>query len=346
MTEETVCKLYAVPVTDTTAVGKLAAHLVCDAAIEFSVAEGLFGFSAESAVHWEDSEGPIYEFLDRLREFLPEGQSTSYVEVTIRRYDGSLVDIEGFSYTVTRDMITSATLGELPKDARDALVERLSKASAERDDQVLTTFKGIDSDHVEITLSGKGTIVKGMATIHEGRVIFEWDRPKTGNVETAVALIQKAEALGALDDDTIIRATDEVETNPIVYTTSASSNMFRVTDAAAFAALVSKLVSEYTVVSRNGEWVSLQCMNCPVFEDPSLSDEDHDGCKDISLFMKKLAKFVVPGDDAVFTITEHRNGRPMAADMYVALNGCVTHASFSYAPCETLQEPEKDTPSA
>ena len=343
MTEETLCKLCAVPVTDTTAVGKLAAHLVCDASIEFSVAEGLFGFSAESAVHWDDPEGPIYEFLDRLRKFIPEGQSTSSVEVTIRRHDGSLADIEGFSYTVTRDEITSVMLGEMPEDA---LVRQISKMGVERNDAVLATFKGIDPDHVEITLSGKGTIIQGIAAIRGDRVAFAWKRPKTGDAKTAVELIQEAEDAGTLGDEAIFRAANQIKADPVVYATSASSNMFRVTDEALFAALVAKLVSEYTVVSRNGEWVSLQCMNCPVFEDPSLSDEDHDGCKDISLFMKKLAKLVVPGDDAVLTITEHRNGRPMAVDMYVALNGGVTHASFSYAPCETLQEPEKGTPSA
>lgn len=346
MTEETLCKLYAVPVTDMTAVGKLAAHLVCDAAIEFSVAEGLFGFSAESAVHWDDPEGSIYEFLDRLRKFLPEGQSTSYVEVTIRRHDGSLADIEGFSYTVTRDDVSSVTLGEMPEDARDALVRQLSKMGAERNDEVLATLKGVDSDHVEVTLSGKGTIIQGIAAICGDRVTFDWKRPKTGNAKTAVELIQEAEDAGTLDDEAILRAADQTKTEPVVYTTSATSNLFRVKDKAAFAALVSHLVSEWTLVRRDREWTSFQCANCPVFEDPSLSNEDHDGYTDISLFMKKLAKLVVPGDDAVFTITEHRNGRPMAVDMYVALNGGVTHASFCCAPCETLQEPEKGTPSA
>lgn len=346
MTEETVCKLSAVPVTDMTAVGKLAAHLVCDARIEFSEAEDIFGFSAESAVHWDDSEGPIYEFLDRLRKFLPEGQSTSYVEVTIRRHDGSVVDIEGFSYTVTRDEITSVMMGEMYGSIRDALGGLLHEAETERNDEVLASFKGIDSSHVDITLSGKGTTIQGVAAICKERVTFEWNCPKTDAADNALELIQEAENSGVLDDESILRAANQINTEPVVYTTSASSNLFRVKDVAGFAALVSHLVSEWTLVRHDDEWTSIQCANCPVFEDPSLPDEAHDGCTDISLFMKKLAKFVVPGDAAVFTITEHRNGRPMCVDMYVALNGGVTHSSFSYAPCETLQEPEKNTPSA
>lgn len=114
-TIESYATLSPVPVTNVDKVGKLLKRLVSDAEIHikrYVTPEGsFFSFWAESSVHWEDGEGPISEFLERLRPCIKGDAKAVYKEAVVTRTEDDL-KLEAFAWYVTRDRIEWSDLNE------------------------------------------------------------------------------------------------------------------------------------------------------------------------------------------------------------------------------------------